>query len=101
MTTQYVKAPQRREQLLETACKLAEATHYREIRRHHLVEHGGTAAGNVSRVLGSMDEMRDKLIQYAIDNGRHAVVAQAIIDKHPLVAHLDQDARRIILGAVA
>lgn len=87
----YKKAAERREQILSVACELAEETHYSKVRRHHLVERCDTAAGNVSRVMGSMEEMRTRLIEYAIENGRLTVVAQAIIDKHPAVKHLESE----------
>lgn len=95
---EYIKQRDRRQQLLATACDLAEAGHYRDIRRNHLAEAGGTAAGNVSRVLGSMDEMRHRLIEYAIKHGRNKVVAQAIIDNHDAVDHLSAGSKRTILS---
>lgn len=100
MTT-YQKAANRREQILEVACQLAEKTHYTKVRRQHLVERCGTAAGNISRVMGSMEEMRTRLIDYAVDNGRIKVIAQAIMDKHPSVSHLKPVQRGEILTAVA
>lgn len=99
--TIYQKAADRREQILQAACELAEETHYSKVRRHHLVERCDTAAGNVSRVMGSMEEMRTRLIQYALEHDRNTVVAQAIIDKHPAVSHLDTDRRGQILAAMA
>lgn len=95
----YKKAAERREQILQVACELAEETHYSKVRRHHLVDRCETAAGNVSRVMGSMEEMRTRLIEYALQHGRDVVVAQAIIDKHPAVSHLDTERRGQILAA--
>lgn len=100
MTT-YKKAAERRWLILQVACKLAEETHYSKVRRHHLVKRCGTAAGNISRIMGSMDEMRTAVIQYALSNNRDIIVAQAIIDKHPSVADLEQSERARILGAMA
>ena len=86
----YKKAAHRREEILEVACTLAEESHFNRIRRHHLVDACGTAAGNISRVMGSMEQMRALLIEFAIENNRSQVIAQAIIDRHPSVAHLNQ-----------
>ena len=97
----YKKSADRREQILKAACKMAEETHYSNVRRHHLVAHCETAAGNISRVMGSMKEMRTQLIEYALFHDRSTVIAQAIIDKHPAVDHLDINERRQHLAAVA
>ena len=94
----YRKAADRREQITRTACELAEEIHYTNVRRHHLVDRCDTAAGNISRVMGSMDEVRTRLIEYALMNGRDTVVAQAIIDKHPSISHLGVQRRAQILA---
>ena len=99
MTT-YQKASQRRWLILQVACKLAEETHYSKVRRHHLVKRCGTAAGNISRIMGSMEEMRTAVIQYALDNDRHIIIAQAIVDKHPAVDHLDRETKFLMLGSL-
>jgi len=93
----YIKAHERRRQLLQIACDLAEADHYRNIRRDDLVKAGETPAGNVSRIMGGMEGMRTALIQYALKNDRFTVIAQAILDKHPAVDHLDREQRSEIL----
>lgn len=97
----YTKAADRREHILEVACGLAESTHYREIRRHHLVEACGTAAGNITRVMGGMDGLRDLLVEFAIRHGRHHVVAQAIADKHPATLSLTSEQRAQALETFA
>lgn len=99
MTTPYIKSAERREQLLQGACMLAEESHYRAIRRSHLAHQCCTADANVSRVLGSMDEVRTALIEYAIEHKRQAVIAQAVLDKHPAVSHLSAADRRTALDA--
>lgn len=95
---EYLKADKRREQILQAACDLAEKTHYRDIRRHHLVKRCNTAAGNISRVMGSMDELRGQLVDYALVHERSVIIAQAIIDRHPAVSHLDAKQRAKILS---
>ncbi len=99
--SKYKKAAERRWLILQVACKLAEETHYSRVRRHHLVKRCGTAAGNISRVMGSMEEMRTAVIEYALVNNRNIIIAQAIMDKHPAVDHLDTVDRAEILGAMA
>jgi hypothetical protein len=99
--TIYTPTTERRQQLLEAACLLAEQGHYRDIRRHHLSAACSTSDGNVSRVLGDMDMMRSALIDYAVMHGRHAVVAQAIIDKHPSINGIPHDEKVAILSTAA
>lgn len=96
----YIKTPERRDQLLAIACELAETTHFRQVSRGQLAERAGTATGNVSRVFGTMDQMRSDLIEYAITHKRLTVVAQAIIDKHPAVNDLAEDVRVAALGSM-
>lgn len=96
----YIKTPERREQLLTIACDFAEKTHFRQVRRHQLAEAAGTATGNVSRVLGNMEEMRTDLIVFAIEKGRMTIIAQAIIDKHPAVKNLDEKVKVAALNSM-
>lgn len=99
--TIYKKAAERREDILTVACDLAETSHYRRVRRSQLVERCGTAAGNISRVMGSMETMRSLLIDFALRNNRPKVVAQAILDNHPAVSHLAAAERsEFLAGAV-
>lgn len=86
--------------MIEAACILAENTHYKDIRRHQMVKLCNTAAGNISRVMGSMDELRTALIEHAIVNDKPVIVAQAILDKHPAITHLSKPERAVIMAAV-
>ncbi len=99
--TVYKPIAERRQQILETACLLAEITHYRDVRRHHLAQACGISDGNVSRVLGDMDQMRHALVLYAMEQKRYTVVAQAIIDKHPATADITLDEKIAILTIAA
>lgn len=98
--SKYQKSNDRRARTLKIACDLAEATHYQKIRRHHLAEACETSTGNISRVMGSMDEMRTLVIEYAIAHKRSTVVAQAIMDKHPAITDLTDHERRAVLEVI-
>lgn len=76
---------------------MAESGHYNKIRRHHLAEKCGTCSGNISRVMGSMDNMRKELIEYALENGRYLLVAQAIFGQHESVRDLTSKQKEKIL----
>jgi len=98
--TEYMKIIERREEILKSACRLAEESHYTKIRRHDLAFVCSTAPGNISRVMGSMDELRTAMIEYALAYGIVTVVAQAILDKHPAVDHLNVVERRQYLSLI-
>ena len=101
MTIPYKKSAERRTQILEAACKLAQDSHYSKVRRHHLAEICGTASGNISRVMGSMSDLRQAMIEHALVNGYDTVVAQAIVNKHPAISHLSTIERATYLQAMA
>lgn len=99
MTT-YLKTADRRQQLLSLACNLAVKTHYRQVRRNFLADLAETATGNVSRVFGTMDDLRTAIVDHAISEGIQEIIAQAIIDKHPSVKQLTNDERVQALASI-
>lgn len=76
---------------------MAETTHYRMLRRDNLAVECRTSAGNLTRVVGSMSELKHALIVYAIEHDRTVVIAQAIIDKHPAVEQLSSEKRMAVM----
>lgn len=96
----YIKTPERRNQLLVIACKLAEINHFRHVTRRGIAEAAKTSTGNVSRVFGTMEQMRTDLIEYAIKHNQLIVVAQAIIDKHPSVKNINENVKIAALKSV-
>lgn len=84
---------QRREKIISIACDMAEMTHYQHIRRDQLASALGYSSGVVTNAIGSVDQLRDDVVQFAIENRRHRVIAQAVIDRHPSVARLPHEAR--------
>lgn len=98
MTT-YQKAEDRRTQILETACQMAEESHFSKIKLRELAVNCETVHGNVLRVMGSMSQLQTDLINYAIEQERHVVIAQAIMDKHPAVDGWSVEARQAALLA--
>jgi len=85
--------------ILQVGCDLAEKTHYNNITRKTLARRCGTATGNISRIMGSMDELKRDVIKYALANDREVVIAQAIMSKHPAISHLSNNFRREVLIA--
>jgi hypothetical protein len=88
MTKRYKPKNERRDDILRIACGIAERGNYKNIRRDDLVFSCKTSAGNITRIFGGMDSLRNYLIEYAILNNRSVVVGQAIVDRHPLTLNI-------------
>lgn len=84
MTIEYKRLKVRRREILGLACELSTGQHYSTIKREDLAELGGTATGNISRIMGGMSQFKFLLIEYAIKHDHHSVIAQAISENHPL-----------------
>lgn len=100
MMNTYMTAADRRKDILQIACGMAEVTHYKDIRLEKLAKECGTVKGNIIRLMDTMENFRTLLIGYALYHGRDAIIAQAIIDRHPVVNHLDTECRKRILAAM-
>ena len=102
MTKTYMKTPERKAQISQVACQLAAETHYTKVRRHHVAERCGTAPANISRVVGSMNELREVIARQALHEMNNTVLAQLITDRHPSVVDLNTDTKqRILMESVA
>lgn len=94
MTRTYRKIADSRRDIIVTAWNMARVSHYRDLRRDEIAASLNISASNITRVIGDMDVLRTLVIGYAIDANDHKVVAQAIIDGHPAISHLNQKQRR-------
>jgi len=68
----------RRNQILAVALKLAESDHYQSITREQIAFKADTATGTISRVFGSMVDLRDAIIERAVEEECLAVIGQGI-----------------------
>lgn len=98
MMTLYKPTDERRNDILRIACGMAERGNYKLIRRDDLVSPCRTSAGNISRVMGNMDQFRTLLIEYALEHDRSKVIVQAIVDEHRSVEALTKKERTLHLA---
>ena len=98
----YIKADVRREKIVKIACRMANSSNYKNVRRDSLALACKMSTGNLTRIIGSMDHLRTMIIEYALTNGDDNIVAQAIVDNHPAIKDLSYNKRKKILtGSIA
>jgi AcrR family transcriptional regulator len=77
------KVTNRNRAVLDAALRLAADRGYRNIKRREIAAEAQVALGTVNNAFGTMDALRDAVMQAAVDRRVHAVVAQGITDRHP------------------
>ncbi len=87
--------------VLKAALELAESVGYNHVTRDQIADRAGVATGTVSLYMGTMCQLRRTVIRHALKEGRHRIIAQAIIADDPHVKKLTDEERRIALMAVA
>lgn len=68
----------RSEHILNAAKKLCHEIGFAKITRNAVAELAGTANGNVNRVFGSFDELKRQVMEQAVRDEDHIIVAQGI-----------------------
>lgn len=92
---------ERRTALLSAALWLAESGNYKTITRDAVADAADVAAGSVNHEFGTIEELRSATVEEAIRVENMKVVAQAIVDSHPLAADLPPDLKRRALDSLA
>lgn len=101
MTRQYIPTETRREQILAAALSLATSHHYLAVTRDEIADAVGTATGNVSRIFGTMGQLRNELLRYAVAVECLPVIAQAVAAGDKAVKGLPAALkRRAVMGLV-
>lgn len=89
--------------ILDAALELAQEQRYDTISRGDVAGRATVATGSVSYYFSDMDGLRDAVVAEAIAQGCWQVVAQALVDRHPLAVGADhgvkaQAAEWVVLG---
>lgn len=79
--------------ILEAALELSLEQRYDTISRGDVAGRAGAATGSVSYYFNDMGGLRDAVVAEAIDQGAWKVVAQALVDRHPLAVAADASVR--------
>ncbi len=80
--------------ILDAALELAQEQRYDTISRGDVASRATVATGSVSYYFSDMDGLRDAVVAEAIAQECWQVVAQALVDRHPLAVGADWTVRR-------
>ena len=86
--------------LLDIAIELAEKHGYDKITRLQISRAAGVATGTVSNQLGTMKQMRRKIVRHATRTDNKRIIAQAIINQEPYVLKLSIEDRTSALQSM-
>lgn len=96
-----MKIEARKEQLLNSALKLAEEHGYQSVTRKMIAENCDCTEGNVSRALGAtMPQIKRDIMRHAVKSENLAVIAQGIVNKDSHALKADIDLRTRALAAL-
>lgn len=88
MTTPYLSAEQRTNDILAAAVRVAERDGYSTLRRDAIAAEAGCTGGLVTIRLGTMDAVRRSVMRHAIRDRKLRIVAEGLAakDRHALKA---------------
>lgn len=90
----YDDTQQRIDQIIAAAVSLSEDFGYANITRDQVAEAAGCSPALVSRHMGSMDELRTAVVTEAVAQKNLNILAQALIERHPIAVAAPQELRR-------
>lgn len=83
--------------ILTAAVNLARTKSYREITALDVAQAAECAKASIFWHFETMGALRDAMVGYAVANKMWPILAEAIVAKHPQVAELPPDIKRIAL----
>ena len=89
----------RKNQILNVAVELAKEQGYHKITRDGVAEAAGVSMGLVTRYFGTMLQLRNKVVCYAIKNELLEIVAQCIVNDHPKAKKVSPELRAKAMSA--
>lgn len=78
------KVTERNRRILEAAAELAAERGYTTMTRADIAQRAGVADGSVNNAFGTMDGLRDAVMQRAVDTSDAEIVAQGLAARHPV-----------------
>lgn len=73
--------------ILEAAVELAREAGLRHLTRDKVAERARVSGALVNRYYGTFDELVGRVVRVSVEREILPVIAQALVDKHPNVAH--------------
>ena len=88
----------RRNDILDSALKLAEENHYNDITRDAIADHAGVSVGLVTHYFGTMPKLKRDVMRAAVRIESLPVIAQGLAarDPHALKASSDLKQRALV-----
>lgn len=83
----------RRAKLIKAAHALARKVGYRHIMRADVADRVGMAHSIINHEFGTMDGLRDAVVEYAVRRGYTTVLAQALAAGHPIAKRAPAELR--------
>ena len=96
---QRLKPNIRKQQILDAAIVLSQEVGYTNIRRDVLATKAGVADALVSRYWGTMPQLKNSIVKFAIASNDYVILMQAIAANDPLVKSLSTSAKREVFAA--
>jgi len=86
-----VPAAMRKEHILGVAVDLAKQQSYNKITRDGVAEKAGVSMGLVTKYFGTMNQLKNDVVRYAIKNEVVEIVAQCVANQHPKAKKLSPE----------
>jgi AcrR family transcriptional regulator len=95
------KVQERNRRILEAALALASERGYERITRSDVAERAGVADGSVNNAYGTMEGLRDAVMEAAVTRGIVAVVGQGLAAGHSIARGAPADLKQAAVAALA
>ena len=90
----------KRENVLIVATSLASSVGYQNITREDVAQSAFTSAGTVSGLFGSMEQLKQEVVKFAIANACLPVIAQALAARNKLAMCIPDELKRKVAEAM-
>lgn len=87
-----------KQKIIDVAVEHARAGSYLTIHRTEIAAEAGVAVSLVSYHFGSVEGVRDAVMQWAVDNNDHVIVAQGLVHGHPIAINAPASVRSLALS---
>jgi len=92
---------QRRDKIMRAAVSEASRSGYRNMTRGDIASSAGVALGSINHEFGTMDGLRDAVMQEAVKTRRLDIVAQGLADGHAAARDAPAEMREAAVRALA
>lgn len=89
-----------KQKILDAAVLLAARGRYDRITRGHVAAEAGCAAGSINYYFTDMDGLREAVMAHAVATGNSAILAQGLVDQHPVAKTATGEAKLAALSSL-